>query len=107
MQADSERLAEALVKRAGVMVFASSRGTEYSYELDNLMHGAFTAALLEGLGDGKANLEIGGQKADSISAEDLLAYLRRRVPQLTDNRQTPSCPLIRDFGDAFPLVQVR
>ena len=107
MQANSDRIAEELVKRAGVMVFASSRGSEYSYELENVMHGAFTQAILEGIGDNKANLEIAGQRADSISAEDLLAYLRRRVPQLTENRQTPSCPLIRDFGDVFPLVNVR
>jgi WD40 repeat protein len=107
MQANSERIAEVLVKRSGVMVFASSRGTEYSYELDDRKHGAFTEALLEGIGEAKANLDIGGQRADTISAEDLLAYLRRRVPQLTNNRQTPACPLIRDFGDAFPLVRVR
>lgn len=106
-QAYNERLAEALVKRAGVMVFASSRGSEYSYELDSLRHGAFTAALVEGIGEGKANFEIGGQRDGVITAEELLAYLRARVPQMTGNRQTPACPLLRDFGEAFPLTQVR
>jgi len=104
MQASSERLAELLVKQSGVMVYTSSRGFETSFELDAKMHGAFTEALLEGLGEGKANLVIDGRRSDSITAEDLLAYLRRRVPELSSNRQTPACPLLRDFGDAFPLA---
>ncbi len=104
--ASNERMAELLVKRAGVMVFASSRGSEYSYELDDVKHGAFTEALIEGLGEGKADLEIGGKRTGVITAEELLAYLRARVPQLTNSRQTPSCPLLRDFGDAFVLMRV-
>jgi uncharacterized caspase-like protein len=106
-QAYNERLAEALAKRAGVMVFASSRGSEYSYELEELKHGAFTAALMEALGEGKADLEVGGQRDGIVSAEELLAYLRARVPQFTANRQTPACPLLRDFGEAFPMARVR
>jgi len=47
---------------------------------------------------------INGRRSGSITAEDLLAYLRRRVPELSDQRQTPSCPLLRDFGDAFPIA---
>jgi uncharacterized caspase-like protein len=106
-QAYNERLAEALVKRAGVMVFASSRGSEYSYERDEDKHGAFTEALIEGLGSGKADFEIAGKKDGVITAEELLTYLRARVPQMTDNKQTPSCPLLRDFGEAFPLAKVK
>jgi WD40 repeat protein len=107
LQASNERLAEALAKRAGVLVFASSRGGEYSYELEAEKHGAFTAALLEALGQGKANLEIAGRRDDVITSAELLAYLSARVPQLTENRQNPTCPLVRDFGDAFPLLQAR
>jgi WD40 repeat protein len=103
-QARGERMAEALASGAGVIVFSSSRGSEYSYELDDQQHGAFTAALIEGLGEGKANFTVGGAQGSTVTAEELLAYLRLRVPQLTDNRQTPSCPLLQDFGDPFPLV---
>lgn len=103
-QASNERLAEALARHAGVMVFASSRGREYSYELEAEKHGAFTAALLEALGQGKANLEIGGRRDDAVTTAELLAYLSARVPQLTGNRQNPTCPLVRDFGDSFPLL---
>jgi len=52
-------------------------------------------------------VEIAGQRADTTSTVDLLAYLRNRVPQLTGNRRTRFCPLIRYFRDAIPLVQER
>jgi uncharacterized caspase-like protein len=107
LQGNTDRMAELLVKQSGVMVYSSCRGTEVSYELDDRMHGAFTAALIEGLQEGKANLEINGRRSATITAEDLLAYLRRRVPELSENRQTPACPLLRDFGDAFPLAAAR
>ncbi|MDX1932666.1 MAG: caspase family protein, partial [Capsulimonadales bacterium] len=106
-QASGERMAELLAKRAGVLVFSSSRGSEYSYELDSRKHGAFTAALMEAIG-GKADLDIaGGGKDGVITAEEMLAFLRARVPQLTENRQTPTCPLLRDFGDAYPIARLR
>ena len=107
IRASNERLGEALAKHSGVMVFASSRGSEFSYELDAQKHGAFTTALLEALGEQKANLEIGGQRDEVITSAELLAYLSARVPQLTENRQNPTCPLVRDFGDAFPLLRTR
>lgn len=106
-QAENERMAELLVKRAGVMVFASSRGSEYSYELDEAKQGAFTAALVEAIRDGKADLEVGGRRDGLVTAEELLVYLRARVPQLTEGRQTPSCPLLRDFGEAYPVARLR
>jgi WD40 repeat protein len=107
-QASSERLAEALVRRGGVLVFSSSRGGEYSYELDALRQGAFTAAMLEGIGEGKADLPVGGRRDGRITAWELLVYLQTRVPELTEGRQTPSCPLIWDFvGEAFLLARSR
>jgi caspase domain-containing protein/WD40 domain-containing protein len=106
-QSSNERLAELLVKGAYVLVFASSRGSEYSYELERLQQGAFTAALLEGLGEGKADVEVAGRKDGAITAEELLLYLRARVPQLTEGRQTPACPLLWDFGGGFVLARAR
>ena len=63
--------------------------------------GAFTAALLEGIGEGKADLEIGGQRDGTITAEELLAYLRARVPQMTMNRQTHSSTVNRAHAGRF------
>jgi uncharacterized caspase-like protein len=87
------------------MVFASSGRSQYSYEYPELQHGAFTAALLEAIRDGKADFEIGGERDGNITAEELYTYLRVRVPRLTNNRQTPTCPLRQDFGDPFTLAR--
>lgn len=104
-QATTERLAERLARRSGVLVFASSRGGQYSYELGERRHGAFTAALLEGLGEGRADLEIDGKRDGRITVEKLLTYLRARVPELTEGMQTPTCPLWTDFGEGFVLFR--
>jgi WD40 repeat protein len=101
--AGNERLAEPLVKRGGALVFASSRGSQFSYELPEKGHGAFTTALLEGIGEGKADL---GVKDGNITPLKLLLYLQQRVAELTGNRQTPVCPLLTDFGDGFTLARV-
>jgi hypothetical protein len=51
---------------------------------------------------------LGEQQASNAQlAEALLAYMRARVPQLTHNQQTPTCPLIYDFGEAYLLARVR
>lgn len=52
--ASADELVEQLVKKAGVVVFASSRGNEQSFEQAEWGHGAFTKAVLDGL-RGKAD----------------------------------------------------
>jgi uncharacterized caspase-like protein len=107
-QANNEQLLGELLKRqAGVLVFASSRRTEFSYEVKAKQHGAFTAALIEGIGEGRADLDIGSGRDGVITSEELQTYLRTRVPQLTGNLQTPICPLMGDFGEPFPLARAR
>jgi uncharacterized caspase-like protein len=106
-QAGNERLAEALARRGTALVFTSSRGGEVSYEDPALHHGAFTAALLEGIGEGQADVPIRGRRDGNITAAKLLTYLQTRVPELTGNRQTPSAPLIYDFGETFLLARTR
>lgn len=67
----------------GVVFFAASREDEQSLELDRLQHGAFTYALLEGLG-GKADL----LKVDRIIyVNELGNWIRERVRELTDEHQ--------------------
>jgi uncharacterized caspase-like protein len=105
--AGQQWLAETLVKRSGVAVFASSRASEYSIELDREGHGAFTAALKEALEEGRADREVSGNSDGLVTAQELLAYLQFRVPRLTGNQQTPTVPLLADFGEAFPLAVVR
>ena len=57
-----------------------------SQEHEKWQHGAFTFALLEGLRDGKADL----YKDGVIKVSELLAYVKNRVPELTDYRQHPT-----------------
>jgi uncharacterized caspase-like protein len=74
-----------VAREKGVITFFSCHPNELSYELDALQHGAFTKALLEGLG-------IQGQCG---TVERLNDYLSWRVPQLIRQhksekvRQTP------------------
>lgn len=106
-QAGNESMAEQLVKNAGAVVFTSSLGSQRSYEVDQFKQGAFTQALIEGIGHGKADLDAGAGKNGIINVEELLTYLRARVPILTDDAQIPACPLLRDFGEPFPLARVK
>jgi formylglycine-generating enzyme required for sulfatase activity len=66
-------------KIADVISIAACSPTEYSYEVDDLKHGAFTYALVEGLG-------VQGRCA---TAAKLNIYLKHRVPELAKTRQTP------------------
>ena len=70
----------------GVINLASSTGAEVSQEHEKWQHGAFTFALLEGLREGKADL----YKDGVIKVSELLAYVKNRVPELTDYRQHPT-----------------
>jgi hypothetical protein len=66
----------------GVVVFSSSTGGQKSWEDPASHHGAYTAALLEGLA-GKA----GGPEVGMFALAD---YLDRRVRELTNKQQTPT-----------------
>ena len=72
------------LKNNSTVVFTSSRGNETSKELDDLKHGAFTYAILEGL-KGEAYPEDG-----TITMMALNLYVMRKVPQLTGRLQTPT-----------------
>jgi uncharacterized caspase-like protein len=65
-----------------VVAFASSTGREVSLERAEWGNGAFTKALVEGLG-GKADLLHNG----SITLSELDAYVVNRVKELTEGQQ--------------------
>lgn len=101
--ATNEELVKAVLgANAGVMVFASSRGSEVSLELPEQGHGAFTKALLEAI-DGQAAAT--GQKG--ISLLDFEVYVRRRVRQLTEDTQHPQVPFLQDFDTDAPIIVAR
>jgi WD40 repeat protein len=66
----------------GVVVFASSTGSQQSLERDDWQNGAFTKALVEGL-DGKADYK------GKVTITSLDLYVSERVKELTNERQTP------------------
>jgi len=68
----------------GLVVIASSTGKQFSFENAAWGNGAFTKALVEGLG-GRADLKKRGR----ITHKMLDFYVSDRVDELTNGRQTP------------------
>ncbi|MFZ0039597.1 MAG: caspase family protein [Candidatus Acidiferrales bacterium] len=68
----------------GAVVFAASTGTQSSIEDAKWSNGAFTKALVEGL-NGKADYGSSGR----ITVTGLELYIENRVPELTQDQQTP------------------
>ncbi len=68
----------------GITAFASSSGIELSYPAPDGRNSVFTQAAIKGLLGQAAHF---GDKV--IMTDDLSAWLRREVPRLTGNKQTP------------------
>jgi len=100
--ATQDELAEPLVKQAGVMVFAASRGNELAAEKPAWGHGAFVRALLDGL-EGKADLIPDGQ----INVSELQTYVLDQVARLTGDRQHPTIPRIERFDPGLVIAHGR
>ncbi len=89
----------------GLVVFSASTGTEHSREDVRWdRHGAFTKALIEAIGEGKAWIDSSGE----ITTDLLDHYLVERVKDLTGGVQHPvmSRPILPDFpiALAFPSL---
>jgi uncharacterized caspase-like protein len=78
--------ANQLVRDLQALIFASSTGAEQSQEDPQLKHGAFTAALLEGL-QGSNGIHYAAD--GTLYMKDLDAYVSRRVPLITHGAQHP------------------
>jgi len=85
----------------GAIVFASSTGKQYALEDKKWSNGAFTKALVEGLGGGA---DYRGTGRITINMLDL--YLSERVKELTKGQQTPTTTKPRTIPD-FPIALVR
>ena len=72
----------------GVVVFASSKGSEVSYENAAWENGAFTEAMVEGF---HGDAAIAGR--DYITIGMLNVYVSERVKDLTSGKQTPTMAL--------------
>jgi WD40 repeat protein len=95
---DMNRLANELGdKSLGVILYASALGRQFSYEHSDWQNGAFTKAMLEGLAGGADRDHLG-----YVDTEELSLYVRRRVLQMTNERQEP----VRMKPDATPELRL-
>jgi hypothetical protein len=85
----------------GIVVFAATTGRQASLEDQAWGNGAFTKALVEGLG-GKANYTGDGR----ITINQLDLYLSERVKALTNGQQTPTTAKPKTVTD-YPIALVR
>ena len=75
----------------------ATQGSGYSYARPEGGHGAFSKALLEGIGDAKADYDQDG----TISIKEIDLYITNRVKKLTKGKQKPTTILpdsIPDFA---------
>jgi hypothetical protein len=97
--ATNEEMVKAILSaNAGVLVLASSKGSEVSLENDEWKHGIFTKALLESV-SGQASPQ---QK--QVTLWDFVVYVRRRVKELTEGAQNPQVPFLQDFDTDAAIV---
>jgi hypothetical protein len=82
-------------RRTGALVLASSRGSESSYEFDELSNGAFTWALRDALTTDKADTN----HDKSVSAEELRVYVASAVATVTGDAQHPTLDIDNPWSD--------
>lgn len=90
-----------LSRRTGAIVISSSRGSEFSFELEELANGVFTEELLLGLTTTRADVNRDGQ----ISTDELRKHLMAAVPKRTEDKQHPTVDRDNlEANFAFPVV---
>lgn len=89
-------------ENGGIVVFASSTGSQVSVESADLGNGAFTKALVEGIKLGKADLLSDG----FITTSTLDSYVAHRVEQFSNDQQTPVMERPPEQPD-FTIAEVR
>jgi WD40 repeat protein len=99
--AAEEKAIAQLARSTGTHWLTASGSEQFATEFAQLGHGAFTYALLAGLG-GKADTGDG-----RITVNELKAFLETEVPEITQKHKgTPQFPSSYGFGQDFPVVVV-
>ena len=88
----------------GVLIYAASTGSQASVEHVDWQNGAFTKAVLEGLGRPGERARAVARAGEPITTSNLDAYITGRVKELTKGNQTPI--MIRTISD-FELAIAR
>jgi len=95
---------EFLHSERGVIVFAASTGRQVSVEDPAWHNGAFTKALVEGLGSEGVPAQARMLGRDTITPAMLEVYIAERVKVLTSGKQTP---IMNSTAPDFPLAIAR
>ena len=99
---DNNRLVSDLQSQnQNTIVFISSHGNQPSHEMDNLRHGAFTYAIIQGM-RGEANPDENGV----ISMLSLSNYVSKRANEITSNSQTPTISIPEELSD-FIVARIK
>ena len=80
---------------SGSIVFTATTGSGYSYERSSWGHGAFTKAILEGLGKLKADYD----NDNTITIKEIDLYITNRVKKLTNGKQKPTTIIPQSVPD--------
>ncbi|MFM9074196.1 MAG: caspase domain-containing protein, partial [Bacteroidota bacterium] len=95
-----ERAIAKLARSTGTFWITASGSTQFATEFEQLGHGVFTYALLEGL---KGNADI--NKDGNLTIRELSVFIEDQVPQLTEQyKGTAQYPSSYSFGNDFPLT---
>jgi len=92
-----------LRRGSGSTILSSSAGAEYALESSEQQNGLFTYAVLEAL-DG--NKDADTNKDGSVQMSELGEYVKKRVSELTNNKQTPNTRRVNLEGD-FTLAKTK
>lgn len=76
-----------LTRRTGAVVLSSSRGSEVSFELDEIENGVFTEELLAAL---RARSPADANRDGRLTPEEMRQYVSRAVASRTADRQHPT-----------------
>jgi hypothetical protein len=90
-----------LRRGSGSTILSSSAGAEYALESSEQQNGLFTYAVLEAL-DGTKDADT--NKDGSVQMSELGEYVKKRVSELTNNKQTPNTRRVNLEGD-FTLAK--
>jgi uncharacterized caspase-like protein len=92
-----------LRRGSGSTILTSAAGAEYALESSEQQNGLFTYAVLEAL-DGKKDADT--NKDGSVQMSELGEYVKKRVSELTNNKQTPNTRRVNLEGD-FTLAKTQ
>ncbi len=87
-----------LIRRSGAIVFSSSQGGEFSYEMDSIQNGLFTEAVIAALTSTKAD-----QNGDNlINSDELRSFVTKAVAERSGDLQHPTV----DRDNIFQRVEI-